>query len=190
VSTQLEKILTSFALIVAKDPGFFTVPDFSAALFRVIDVCPNPPDFVANFPAAFGTMAQWLIVSTDVRNVAELFFQRLFIPGEAAVNFDCVFSSLASLYSATDRGPQRYVQLVNSVLGIAARKPAISIEEGAILATMVRPLLQFRDGRSREAIKKFVGTLGKMAVAVDGDAFEQILGWMTEFSFGEPGHNA
>ena len=183
VLEHLKKILTSMNNMILAEPNLIAIPEFSNVLFRIIDLKPDPTIFVAHFDAINLKMASSILAdSPEARECADLFFKKLFDPKSTELNYDNIFSSLASLYTAYDKSPTRYIELATSIVKLVGKWKKVDLEQIQLLGQIVRPLVLLNDARSREEALVFVSELEKFATTCDVSVLEMVLNLISEFA--------
>jgi hypothetical protein len=184
VVARLPRILTKLNEAILHDPGLLSVPEFPALLFHILDLRPGPSAFVSHFDGIIVKMSASLFYNTaPARECATLFFRKLFVPDEATVSFDGVFSSIASMYRGRDHSLRGYCALVESILKFVSANGAIIPEADLdLLAKIVRPLTVFNDERSRRVTELFAGEVDRFALGCPKAAVDHALALITEFT--------
>ena len=183
ILTHLKKILVSMNNVILVEPNLITIPEFSNVLFRIIDLKPDPLIFVADFDAINLKMAAAILSdSQDARDCADLFFKKLFDPKASTLDYDGIFASLASLYTAYDKSPMRYIEMATSIVRVVGKWKKVNLEQIRVLGQIVRPLILLNDARCREEALIFVAELEKFAMTCDASVLETVLNLISEFA--------
>jgi hypothetical protein len=118
------------------------------------------------------------LLSAQGRASAELFFRKLF----GSTDLDCVFSSMASIFTAADGSPERYSRIAQKVIKNTAAHTSVSAADLTLLAKIVRPLALLNDRGGRKATTAFVKLLETSVVGMYfSDGLDLILELMAEF---------
>jgi hypothetical protein len=178
---KLKRILGSLNKSILANPQFLTLPQFPVIVFKLVQLCPSPPEFVAHFDCICLKMAASLLYQKqEAREIAERFFTVLF--SKSDLQYDELFDGLARSYIAADRGPKRYAQLVESLIGIIDRRMSVKLEEIELMATITRPLLALRDPKGQKAVVGYVKLLEKWAKSCDDNLIPNAVALLAEFT--------
>jgi hypothetical protein len=175
---NLKSVLRALNSSILSDPDLVAADDFGTVLFRLIDVCPDAKQFVSHFDCICLKMAASLFWAEDAREIAEAFFTRLF---GTTLDLDCIFASLASLYTTINNTPHRYSALAEALVRLLGRKQ-VELREVQTLASIMRPLMVMEEAECKRVAADFLALLENWAQSCRAEWLPAMLALMTEFA--------
>jgi hypothetical protein len=176
--SNLKSVLSALNNSILSDPDLVAVDHFGAVLFRLIDVCPDAKQFVSHFDCICLKMAASLFWAEEAREMAEAFFTRLF---RTPLDFDCIFASLASLYTTINNTAHRYSALAEALMKLLGRKQ-VELRQIQMLASIMRPLMVIEEAECRGVAAEFLALLESWAQSCRPEWLPSVLALMTEFA--------